>query len=70
MDLMRSLGGSAFRTGNLTYGCCRAGVHRESFSVALCKGNHAIFCAGVQLYTRASGYPRTDGLLVPSAKVE
>jgi hypothetical protein len=29
-------------------------------------GDHAIFGAGVQLYTRARGYARIPGLLIPS----
>jgi hypothetical protein len=44
-------------------------VHRE-ISVALVKGNHGIFRAGVQLYTRASGHARVPGYLVPTAEIE
>jgi hypothetical protein len=33
-------------------------------------GNHAIFRAGVQLYTRASGHARIPGLLIPSADID
>ena len=39
-------------------------------SVALYKGNYGIFRSGVQLYTRASGHARLEGLQVPSDEVE
>jgi hypothetical protein len=46
-----------------------ASVHRE-ISVALDQGNHGIFRAGVQLYTRASGHARIPGYVVPTADIE
>jgi hypothetical protein len=39
-------------------------------SEALVKGNHGIFRAGVQLYTRASGHARVPGYIVPTAEIE
>jgi hypothetical protein len=69
MDLMRALALAASSTGKVKYGGFLASVHRE-ISAALCKGNHAIFRAGVQLYTRASGHARIPGLLIPSADIE
>jgi hypothetical protein len=69
MDLMRALALAAWSTGKVKYGSFLARVHWEN-SVALCKGNHAIFRPGVQLYTRASGQARVPGLLIPSADIE
>jgi hypothetical protein len=69
MDLMRALALAASSTGKVKYGSFLASAHRE-ISVALCKGNYAIFGAGVQLYTRASGHARVPGLLIPSADIE
>jgi hypothetical protein len=69
MDLMRAFAHAASSTGKVKYGSFLASIHRE-ISVALCKGNHAIFRAGVQLYTRASGHARVSGLLIPSADIE
>jgi hypothetical protein len=68
MDPMRALALAASSTGKVKYGSLLASVHRE-ISVALCKGYHAIFRAGVQLYTRASGHARVPGLLIPSADI-
>jgi hypothetical protein len=56
-------------TGNVKHGSFQATVHRE-LSVALVKGNHGIFRAGIQLYTRASGRARLPGLPVPTADIE
>jgi hypothetical protein len=69
MDDMRDLPLAASSTGKVKYGSLLASVQSE-ISVALCKGNHAIFRAGVQLYTRASGHARFPGLLIPSADTE
>jgi hypothetical protein len=67
--LMRHFARAAASTSHVTFGAFLASVHRE-VSVALCKGNHAIFRAGVQLYSRASGHARIEGLLIPTADVE
>jgi hypothetical protein len=69
MDFIRHLCVAAANTGRVTYGSFLASVHRE-ISIALVKGNHAIFRAGVQLYTRASGHARMPGYLVPTAEIE
>jgi hypothetical protein len=69
MELLRALARAASSTGHVTFGGFLASVHRE-VSVALCKGNHAIFRAGVQMYTRASGHARIDGHLIPTADIE
>jgi hypothetical protein len=69
MDFIRHLCVAAASTGRVTYGSFLASVHRE-ISIALVKGNHAIFRAGVQLYTRASGHARMPGYLVPTAEIE
>jgi hypothetical protein len=64
-----TLGLAAASTGRIMYGSFLASVHRE-ISVALVKGNHALFRAGIQLYTRASGHARIPGLLVPTDEIE
>jgi hypothetical protein len=69
MDYIRHIRFAAARTCAVTYGSFVASVHRE-ISVALVKGNHGIFRAGVQLYTRASGHARVPGHLVPTAELE
>jgi hypothetical protein len=69
MDLMRPLALAASSTGKVKYGSSLVSVHRK-ISVALCKGNHAIFRARVQLYTHASGHARIPGLLTPPADIE
>jgi hypothetical protein len=46
LDLLRDLARAGCSTGNGKYGRFLASVHRE-VSVALCKGNHAIFRAGM-----------------------
>jgi hypothetical protein len=69
MDFLRHIGVAAASTGCVTYGSFLASVHRE-ISVALVRGNHGIFRAGVQLYTRASGHARVPGYVVPSAEIE
>jgi hypothetical protein len=53
MDYIRHIGVASASTGKAKYGSFLAGVHRE-ISVALVKGIHGIFSAGIQLYTRAS----------------
>jgi ribosomal protein L31 len=60
---------AAASTAKVKYGSFLASVHRE-ISVELCKGNHAIFRAGVQVYSRASGHARLPGLLAPTDEVE
>jgi hypothetical protein len=69
MDFVRHICVAAASTGRVTYGSFLASVHRE-ISVALVRGNHAIFRAGVKLYTRASGHARVTGYLVPTAEIE
>jgi hypothetical protein len=63
LDYLRHIGVAAASTGSVTYGTFLASVHRE-ISVAVVKGNHGIFRAGVQLYTRASG-PVYQAMLCP-----
>jgi hypothetical protein len=69
MVYIRHIGSAAASTGAVTYGSFVASLHRD-ISVALVKGNHGIFRAGVQLYTRASGHARVPGHLVPTAEIE
>jgi hypothetical protein len=53
IDCIRQIAAAAASTGAVTYGSFVASVHTE-ISVARIDGNHRIFRAGVQLYTRAS----------------
>jgi hypothetical protein len=69
MDYIGHIGFAAANTGAVTYGSFVASVHRE-ISVALVMGNHGIFRAGVQWYTRASGHARLPGYVVPTAEIE
>jgi hypothetical protein len=69
MDYLRHIGVAAASTGCVIYGSFLASVHSE-ISVSLVMGNHGIFRAGVQLYTRASGHARIPGYLVPTADIE
>ena len=68
MEHIRLLATAASATGKEKYGAFVANVHRE-MCVALCKGNHALFRAGVQLYTPVAGKARVDGLLHPTAEI-
>jgi hypothetical protein len=61
--------GAAGSTGAVTYGSFVASVRRD-ISVALGKGNHGIFRARVELYTRASGHARVPSHRVPTAEIE
>jgi hypothetical protein len=68
MDYIRHIGFAAARTGAVTYGSFVASVHRE-ISVALVKGNHGIFRAGVQWYTRARDMPVCLVILCPQLRL-
>jgi hypothetical protein len=67
--ILLELARAACSTVKVKYVSVLVSVHREA-SGALCKGNHAIFRTGVQLYTRASEHARVPGLLIPSADIE
>jgi hypothetical protein len=67
--LQKEVGFAAASTGAVTCGSFVARVLRE-ISVALVRGNHGIFHAGVQLYTQALGHACVPGHLVPTAKFE
>jgi hypothetical protein len=69
MGYIRNIAFAAADTTAVTHGSFDAGVHRE-IRVALVKGHHGIFWAGVQLHTRASGHARVPGHLVPTAEIE
>jgi hypothetical protein len=69
MEYLRLIAAAAASTGRVKYGCFLASVHQE-LSVALCKGNHSLFRAGVQLYSRASGHARLPGIFFPTTEVE
>jgi hypothetical protein len=60
---------AASSTGKVKYGTFLASGHQE-VSAALCEENHAIFRAGVQLYTRASSHACVPGIMILSADVE
>jgi hypothetical protein len=69
MGYIHNIAFAAAVTTAVTYGSFDASVHRE-IRVALVKGHHGIFWAGVQLHTRASGHVRLLGHLVPTAEIE
>jgi hypothetical protein len=69
MDYSRHIAFAAASTGAVSHGSFVAHVHVE-ISVALGNGNHGIFRARVQLYTRASGHARVPGHLVSMVDIE
>lgn len=69
MEYTRPLATAASVTGKVKYAFYVASVHWEA-SLALCKGTHVLFRAGVQLYTRAAGKACVESLLYPSAERE